>query len=101
MTADLSDGELLFKSHRADNKEEWIDRNTALNWIKEACRRAGFSGNVGCHTLRKTYGYHFYRETRDLAALMIHFNHSSEQITKRYIGITQEEVNRLTVRFRL
>ncbi|WP_304652709.1 tyrosine-type recombinase/integrase [uncultured Ligilactobacillus sp.] len=47
--------------------------------------------DIGCHTLRKTYGRFYYLKTHDIATLMYLFNHSSEKITKRYIGITDDD----------
>jgi integrase len=41
---------------------------------------------VGTHTLRKTFGYHFYQQTKDVAMLQEIFNHSSPAITLKYIG---------------
>lgn len=41
--------------------------------------------------LRKTFGYHYYKQTGDIAFLMIWFNHSSVEVTKRYIGIDLDE----------
>lgn len=38
--------------------------------------------DIGTHTLRKTFGYHYYKKTRDIATLMFIFNHSSQAITK-------------------
>ncbi|AQW21459.1 integrase [Lentilactobacillus curieae] len=49
--------------------------------------------DLGTHTLRKTFGYHYYRKTHDIATLMAIFNHSSQEITKRYIGITEDEID--------
>jgi integrase len=48
---------------------------------------------IGTHTLRKTFGYHFYLETHDIGLLQELFNHSSPKITLRYIGITQDTVD--------
>ncbi|OTP24885.1 tyrosine-type recombinase/integrase [Enterococcus mundtii] len=48
--------------------------------------------DIGTHTLRKTFGYHYYKKTKDIATLMFIFNHSSQAITKRYIGITEDEI---------
>ena len=48
--------------------------------------------DIGTHTLRKTFGYHYYKRTKDIATLMFIFNHSSQAITKRYIGITEDEI---------
>lgn len=47
---------------------------------------------LGTHTMRKTFGYWFYKEYKDVATLMTIFNHSSPSITLRYIGITDEEI---------
>ena len=57
--------------------------------------------DFGTHTMRKTFGYHYYRQTHDIATLMAIFNHSSQQITKRYIGITEDEINESLDKFRL
>lgn len=57
--------------------------------------------DIGTHSLRKTFGYHYYRKTRDIATLMELFNHSSERITKRYIGITSDEIGNTLADFRL
>lgn len=48
--------------------------------------------DIGTHTLRKTFGYHYYKKTRDVATLMELFNHSSERVTKKYIGINADEI---------
>lgn len=32
--------------------------------------------DIGTHTLRKTFGYHYYQQTKDIGTLMI-FNHGS------------------------
>ncbi|MGX7013919.1 tyrosine-type recombinase/integrase [Vagococcus silagei] len=57
--------------------------------------------DIGTHTLRKTFGYHYYRKTRDIATLMEIFNHSSERVTKRYIGITTDEIGNTLADFKL
>ncbi len=44
---------------------------------------------IGCHTLRKTFGHFHYKRFKDIVMLMNHFNHSSEKITLRYIGELQ------------
>lgn len=48
--------------------------------------------SIGTHTMRKTFGYHYYNATHDVATLMEIFNHSSQKITLRYIGVTEEKV---------
>lgn len=66
---------------------EWQVRHV----LKKAAEACGVPGRIGTHTLRKTFGYHYYRETKDVAALQSLFNHSSPSITLRYIGITQDD----------
>ena len=53
--------------------------------------------NFSCHSLRKTFGrqvYNMNAENSELALvkLMELFNHSSVAITKRYLGLRQEEI---------
>ena len=53
--------------------------------------------NFSCHSLRKTFGRQVYTmngENSELALvkLMELFNHSSVSITKRYLGLRQEEI---------
>lgn len=50
-------------------------------------------GDIGTHTMRKTFGYFYYRKTKDLVFLQEIFNHSAPIITKRYIGLIQEEID--------
>jgi integrase len=47
-------------------------------------------GGIGTHTLRKTFGYHFYQRTKDVAMLQQIFGHSASSITLRYIGINDD-----------
>ena len=53
--------------------------------------------NFSCHSLRKTFGKQVYTMSGDsaeltLVKLMELFNHSSIAITKRYLGLRQEEI---------
>jgi integrase len=77
---------------RRQGNEKPIDRKTAYNYVNEISREIGIDFKIGCHTLRKTFGYHFYKKTGKIGLLTIWFNHSSEQVTKRYIGIDLDEM---------
>ena len=101
MIAGRGDDEYLFPSPWLSKRKEPVSYKTAYKWINRAARAAGIKGPVGCHTLRKTYGYHFYKTYNDIGILMAHFNHATEKITMRYIGITQERINAKTRKFRL
>ena len=53
--------------------------------------------NFSCHSLRKTFGrqvYNMNNESSEMALvkLMELFNHSSIMVTKRYLGLRQEEL---------
>ncbi|UFU00357.1 tyrosine-type recombinase/integrase [Radiobacillus kanasensis] len=86
----LDDGDYVIKSRQGGNKS--IDRSTAYRILKEAAEHVNLS-EIGTHTLRKTFGYHFYKETNDIAMLQELFNHSDQYITLRYIGINQDALD--------
>lgn len=54
-------------------------------------------GNFSTHTFRKTFGRYVYesnnRSAESLILLNKILNHSSIDVTKTYIGITQDEIN--------
>lgn len=79
----------LFPS--AKNKSLPITRTQAYRLVKEAAINTGLSEHVSCHSLRKTFGYHAWKQGVQPAMLMNIYNHSSYKITKRYLGIEQDE----------
>ena len=81
------DHEFLFKSREGFNKP--IGRSMAYKILKNAAEYVRID-EIGTHTLRKTFGYHFYKQTKDVALLQKIFNHSNPTITLRYIGIEQD-----------
>ncbi|PFM44229.1 integrase, partial [Bacillus cereus] len=67
-------------------------------------QKAGdFAGveSLGTHTMRKTFGYWFYKQTKDIAMLQEILNHSTLQITLRYIEINKEEKENILDTFRI
>jgi integrase len=84
---DMNDREYLFQSHKGTNKP--ITRVQAYRILSDAARDIGLS-EIGTHTLRKTFGYHFYKKYNDVALLQELFNHSAPSVTLRYIGINQD-----------
>ena len=70
-----------------------LDRFGAYYILKSACRAINLPEKIGTHTMRKTFGYHHYKKFRDIAILQMIFNHSSPQITLRYIGINQDQID--------
>ncbi|BCJ98097.1 tyrosine-type recombinase/integrase [Anaerocolumna chitinilytica] len=84
---DKKDYEYLFKSRQGKN--EPITRQQAYNILKEAAAAFGLMA-IGTHTLRKTFGYHMYQQTKDIVTIKEILNHSDISITLRYIGINQD-----------
>lgn len=86
--ADKAEWEYLFQSRVGKNKP--ITRERAYAILKEAANQFGLT-NIGCHSMRKTFGYFMYESTgHDVALLQELFNHSSPEVTLRYIGINQD-----------
>jgi integrase len=79
----MRDCDYLFPSQRTGMP---IKRIRVYRILKEAAKEAGLD-DIGTHTLRKTYGYHYYQRTRDVNYLRELFNHSAPSVTLRYIGI--------------
>lgn len=77
----------IFKSKKGDNP---IERTQAYRILKNCCKEAGVNLNFGTHTLRKTFGYHFYKEYKDLKYLQKLFNHSSISVTMEYIDLEKK-----------
>lgn len=63
-----------------------IGRSHAYRILNNVAAEVGLKEKVGMHTLRKTYGYHYYKEFRDIRYLQNLFNHSAPSITLKYIG---------------
>lgn len=70
-----------------------VNRSSVNRAFKRAAKNAGITSHVSTHTMRKTFGYHYYKRTKDLVLLQKIFNHSSTHITLRYIGMDQEEID--------
>ncbi len=89
----MDKGDYILASRQRDKhgNSKPVCRKTAFNYMKDIAEAAGLPYNVGTHTMRKTFGYHYYKKTHDIALLMSLFNHSSEKDTKVYIGIALDE----------
>ena len=70
-------------------KDEPITRSQAFRIIQKAAQKCGMKEPVSCHSLRKTFGYFAWKNGTPPALLMSIYNHSSYEITKRYLGIEQ------------
>ena len=98
----LADDEFLFKSRQANrNGDKVISRQQAYTILTKAFKAAGIKENCGSHTMRKTYGYWNYKKYKDVAKLQKVLNHSAPSVTLRYIGIDQEEIDKMYEDFEL
>ncbi len=81
--------------------------NTISKYMKGWCKRIGIVGNYASHTMRKTWGYHVYRnyyyhqqidqkKTRHvIAELMVAYGHATERQTIEYLCIEDQDISRL------
>jgi integrase len=81
----------LFSSRKGAH----IGRIQAYRVLKEAAGHVEIE-NFGTHSLRKTWGYWTYKMSKyNIGLIMDTFNHSSPNVTLRYIGISQDQKDEL------
>ncbi len=91
----------LFSFPHHNDFSSHIKRGQAWKLITSICLEVGLSENFGTHSLRKTWGYHARMSGVDLALIMHKLNHESIAYTKRYLGITDDELEAVANRLNL
>jgi len=94
----LSPDDYLFPSRKGSGK---MRLDSVNRMIKKWCKDVGVKETVGCRTLRKTFEYHLYQSGVSVEVIQKRFNHSSSNITLRYIGIDEEQVEDTLISFNL
>jgi len=72
-----------------------LSRIQAYRIIKDACHALNLSDHISCHSLRKTFGYQAWVSGINPALLVSIYNHSSFDVTKRYLGIEQDDKDKV------
>lgn len=89
-TRDKDPDDFLIKSRKNYNRP--IGRKRAWKIISDLGDKFGIP-HLGSHSMRKTFGYHFYKQAKDVALLQSIFNHASPSITLNYIGINKDGID--------
>lgn len=89
----LQPNQYLF--HGREGKHKAISRVQAYRIIRRIKENCHLDGVVSCHSLRKTFGYYAWQQGASPVLLMSIYNHSSFQVTKRYLGIEQDDRDRI------
>ncbi|NIK80547.1 site-specific recombinase XerD [Paenibacillus castaneae] len=85
--AGMMDDEWLFPAKTTGTP---ISRQYAHKILNIAAKKVGIKAKISTHSLRKSFGYHLYQNTKDVALLQSMFGHSAPSITLRYIGVNQD-----------
>ena len=92
----VKDENLIPNSYLFSSKKgNYLGRIKVYRVLKEAAQIMGIE-NFGTHSMRKTWGYWTYKISKyNIGLIMDTFNHSSPNITLRYIGVNQDQKDEL------
>lgn len=92
------DKDYLFSSREGVNKP--ITRQMASMVIKEAAEVLGLK-QVNSHSMRKSFGYAYYKSQKNIVYLMELFGHSTQKQTLAYIGLTSDDIQESMLNFQV
>lgn len=79
---------------RTGGGQKPISRQRCYAIIREIAAAAGFEEHVGCHTLRKTFAWNYYKASGgDLSKLQKILDHSSQEATIHYLGLDRKALD--------
>ena len=94
--ADKDEDDFLIKSRVGMNRP--ITRGMAYKILQKIAKEFQLK-ELGCHSMRKSFGYHFYQRTKDVALLQKIFNHNDQNVTLLYIGVSQDHMDNTLRKF--
>lgn len=91
---------LNYEEHKSDDYLFANDKNLPIsriqvNRILDKASKSINIEHISCHSLRKTFGYHAWKKGVQPTLLMQVYNHCNFEITKRYLGICQDDKDEL------
>lgn len=92
--SEYPDDVFLFQSHSRNMKGRIAP--LSRQGVYEAFREAGRAVKVrmGTHTMRKTRGYMMHKSSIPIEMICKMFGHSHPAVTMRYIGLTQQAIDK-------
>ena len=69
-----------------------LDRSAVYRVLNRCMQELGIDIKCGTHSCRKYCGRAIFEQTKDLSIVMTIFNHSSQRISARYIGLTEDRI---------
>ena len=87
---------LIFSNKRGkEGQQKAVSRQQAYRVMNDASKMCGIAETIGTHGMRKTMAYHLYQKDKDIALVQYVLNHSSSETTLRYIGVRQEQADKV------
>ncbi len=78
-----------------------LNQPVCIQWLsiifKRAAKALDLGFNFNTHSMRKTWGYHAYKNGEDIAYVQALLNHREQYTTLRYIGATKDYVENMIV----
>ena len=88
---EMKEGDYIFYS--TENPKDHMHRKTVWRRMSKYGKAVGID-NLGCHGLRKTGAYQMWKKGIPVSVVSRQLGHTSEAQTKRYIGISQDEIDK-------
>ena len=88
------DNDFIFFSRKGDRQTSHLHVFSVSRMVKSWFSDLNIKGKYGCHSFRKTWGYHQRVKYHvDWSVICRRYNHSNPSVTMRYLGITSSEVS--------